>query len=261
MRVTLVCFLSSIAFGQFATVTTEIKDDTMTVTFADPVRDVAPIAPFFSGQQEVQTVRMLPDRRLELRVSGQKMWRDSQGRTRTERELGPPHYPSVHGVFILTEIRDPMNGVYYVLDDRSRIAHRLILSESLMRAIMPATPRKIHVGCAAQTARSAVRLTCAESIFAERNVEGVMASGWRLYSIVTGPTDDRPLIVTDEEWYSQELGMTVLSRHSDPREGETIMRWINMSRVAADMSMFVPPKGYRVVDEKDSFSIALKKQY
>jgi hypothetical protein len=55
--------------------------------------------------------------------------------------------------------------------------------------------------------------------------------------------------------------MTVLSRHSDPREGETIMRWINMSRVAADMSMFAPPKGYRVVDEKDSFSIALKKQY
>jgi hypothetical protein len=105
-----------------------------------------------------------------------------------------------------------------------------------------------------------VRLTCAERVFPLQNVEGVVASGWKLYSIVTGAGDDRPLIVTDEEWYSDELWMTVLSRHSDPREGETIMRWINVIRMDPDISMFAPPEGYRVVDEKDSCAVALKRQ-
>jgi hypothetical protein len=88
----------------------------------------------------------------------------------------------------------------------------------------------------------------------------VMASGWRTYTAVPDAESARPLIVIDEEWYSSEMAMTVLWRHSDPREGETIMRWIHMSRVEPELSAFAPPEGYRVVDEKDSFTITLKRQ-
>ena len=213
MRIALVCFLSSMAFGQFGTITNEIDGDTLTVKFSDPERSTGPIFPSFSGVQTTQSVRMLPDGYLELRESGQKLWRDSHGRRRTEREMGPPHYPGVHGVFILTEIIDPVKGVYYALDDQNRIAHRLILSDALLRAPVPGTPRRIHMGCLAQNVRSA-RPQCVEKTFPEQNFEGVMASGWRRYGVVTGAASDPPLMVTDEEWYSNELWMTVLSSHS-----------------------------------------------
>ncbi|HEV1286384.1 MAG TPA: hypothetical protein VNU44_13780 [Bryobacteraceae bacterium] len=260
MRLALVCLLSSTVLGQFAKVTTKIDGDTLSVTFADPRRYVGTIWPSFSGEQEIQTVRMLPDRRLEMHASGQKIWRDSHGRTRTEREIGPANYPGVHGVFILTEITDPVMGLYYVLDDQNRIVHRLILSESLMKEAVPATPRKVRMGCGLQNAMQDPRTArrCVERDFAAQNIEGVIASGWRRYDPVADSDDARPLIVTDEEWYSEELWMTVLSVHSDPREGETIMRWTHMSREEPELSMFAPPEGYRVVDEKDSFTLTLK---
>ena len=114
--------------------------------------------------------------------------------------------------------------------------------------------------CFPSTAKAAVRLTCTERTFSQQNIEGVMASGWKVWSIATDAANDHPIIVTDEEWYSNELWMTVLSMHSDPREGETIMRWTHMSREEPERSRFGPPEGYRVVDEKDSFTIMLKRQ-
>ena len=247
------------AFGQFATVTSEIAGDTMTVKFSDPQRSVGPVAPSFSGEQITERVRMLPGGFLELRQNGQKLLRDSRGRTRTEREMGPPHYPGVHGVFILTEITDPVKGVYYALDDQSRIAHRLILSDALLRVPDPGAPARIGVTCLSQNARSA-RPRCVEETFPEQNFEGVTASGWKAYSVIKSDGEADWLMVTDEEWYSRELGMTVLSRHSDPRDGEGIVRWTHMNREEPDLSMFAPPAGYRIVDEKDSFAITLKRR-
>jgi hypothetical protein len=110
------------AFGQFATIASETAGDTMTVKFSDPVREVELTKPFFSGEQRTEIVRMLPNGSLiQQRKNGLKIWRDSQGRTRTERELDPELQLTGGSAFVLKEIKDPVKGVFYVLDDHERI--------------------------------------------------------------------------------------------------------------------------------------------
>jgi hypothetical protein len=265
MRVILGCFLSSIAFGQYFAMTTEIAGDTMTVKLSNPGRSSEEwFAHAFSGEQRTEIVRMLPDGRLiQRRTNCRKIWRDSQGRTRTERELDPELQLTAYGAFVLTEIHDPVKGVFYILDDQNRIAHRLVLSESLVRTTVPGTGRKVRMGCSLQNAMQDPRTAplCVERNFLEQNIEGVTASGWRRYDPVPDADNGRRVIVTDEEWYSDEMAMTVLRRHSDPREGETIMRWIHMSREEPAITMFAPSEDYRVVDEKDAFTLTLKRRY
>jgi len=72
--------------------------------------------------------------------------------------------------------------------------------------------------------------------------------------------NDRPLVSTTESWYSPELKTTALSTRSDPRNGESTTKLTNISRAEPDAALFLPPAGYQVVDEKDSFTVALKRQ-
>ena len=83
-----------------------------------------------------------------------------------------------------------------------------------------------------------------------QSVEGVEAEGTRTtVTIPAGEFDnERPFVITHEEWYSPELKMIVQMRHVDPRFGETTFRLTNVSRGEQDASLFVPPAGYKVVN-------------
>jgi hypothetical protein len=264
MRVALVCFLSVGAFGQFATTNFEIHGDTMTVRLSNPMLFARPAVagnPYSAEHVSERVQTLAGGTHITQRQNGQKVWRDSQGRTRTERELGPEPRANDHGVFTLTEINDPVGGVFYVLDDQNQVAHRLVLAASPGRQVMPRTPTRIHVSCQPQNAQAA-RPQCASDELPPQNIEGVTAEGWRTTETIPRGVagNDRPLVTTDETWYSPELEMTVLSKHSDPRAGETIARWIRISRVDPDLSMFTPPANYLVVDEKDSITVTLTRR-
>jgi hypothetical protein len=58
-----------------------------------------------------------------------------------------------------------------------------------------------------------------------------------------------------ESWYSSELREVIESTSSDPRNGESIMRLINIDRNNPDPSLFQVPADYEIVDEKGPFSI------
>jgi len=60
--------------------------------------------------------------------------------------------------------------------------------------------------------------------------------------------NERPIQVTDETWYSPELQITVMSRHSDPREGETVYKLNNVTRAEPDPSLFRAPTDYVIND-------------
>jgi hypothetical protein len=61
--------------------------------------------------------------------------------------------------------------------------------------------------------------------------------------------NDREFVTTYESWTSPELGVTILSKNDDPRNGERIQKLSNISRDEPDPSLFLPPAGYEVVDE------------
>ena len=80
-------------------------------------------------------------------------------------------------------------------------------------------------------------------------MEGVQAEGTRTtMTIPAGQMgNDAPIQVVSERWYSADLQTVVMSRHSDPRVGETVYRLTNVSRAEPAPSLFQAPADYKVV--------------
>jgi hypothetical protein len=81
----------------------------------------------------------------------------------------------------------------------------------------------------------------------EQVIEGVKAQGHR--TTVTIPAgkmgNERPLSIVSERWVSSELGVTVMSKHSDPRLGSTTYRLTGIDRREQPATLFEVPVDYR----------------
>jgi len=79
-------------------------------------------------------------------------------------------------------------------------------------------------------------------------IEGVSAEGTR--TTVTIPAgeigNERAIEIVSERWYSPELQVVVMTKHSDPRFGETVYKLTNINRVEQPKSLFEVPPGYTV---------------
>jgi hypothetical protein len=82
-------------------------------------------------------------------------------------------------------------------------------------------------------------------------VEGVEAEGTR--TTITIPAgeigNEKPIQIVSESWYSAELQMVVMSKHSDPRSGETTFRLTNISRLEPAKSLFEVPGDFTIKSE------------
>jgi hypothetical protein len=253
----LVCILSPVAFGQFASMKWQQDGDTMTVTLGQPLFQsrYAVVGAPYSGERVSERVQTLTDGThiSTITQNHQKTFRDSQGRIRREQSLVTSRLQAVEGgEFILVEIDDPVAGFTYVLDESNKAAHRYALKAAPQTvAPQPASTRVMKP-----------RPQPSREQLGSRNIEGVIAEGTRVTS--TTPIgevgNDRPIVSIHEMWYCQELQLTVLEKSADPRYGEDTARVANISRAEPDPALFMPPAGYTIVDETDSFTMALKKQ-
>ena len=82
----------------------------------------------------------------------------------------------------------------------------------------------------------------------KQTIEGVEAQGTRVtITIPAGEIgNERPIEIVSERWYSPELQMDVMTRHSDPRTGETTYRLTNINRSEPSKSLFEVPSDYTV---------------
>jgi hypothetical protein len=90
-----------------------------------------------------------------------------------------------------------------------------------------------------------------------KDIEGVRAEGkLRSYTIPAGEVGNKnPITVSTETWTSPDLQLTVYSKHSDPRVGDTIYRLTNLKRAEPSLSLFTAPDGYTI---KETPSISFK---
>jgi hypothetical protein len=81
-----------------------------------------------------------------------------------------------------------------------------------------------------------------------KTIEGVFANGTRTtHTIPAGQIGNQlPIQVVDEVWYSPDLQMNVMTRHSDPRTGEVVYQLKNISRGEPDASLFQVPPDYKI---------------
>jgi hypothetical protein len=100
-------------------------------------------------------------------------------------------------------------------------------------------------------ARVMLRKSGGESL-GKQMIEGVNAEGTRSASTIEAGAigNDRPIQVSSESWYSDELQMVIMSKHSDPRTGDESFRLTNISRSEPAAYLFQAPAGYQITERK-----------
>lgn len=102
----------------------------------------------------------------------------------------------------------------------------------------------------ARTPAHAPRFETAKEALGKQTIEGVEAEGARTTTTIPAGAigNERPIQITTERWYSPELQLVVMTRHTDPRFGETTYRLTNISRAEPDRALFEVPAGYTIKD-------------
>ena len=79
-----------------------------------------------------------------------------------------------------------------------------------------------------------------------QTVEGVAATGtrttWTIPANAIGNL--QPIKIVSEQWFSPDLQLLVLTKHSDPRTGENVYRLQSIVRAEPDRSLFTLPPDY-----------------
>ena len=195
------------------------------------------------------------------RKSVAHIYRDAAGRTRREHELGANSLAPDGQPPRMIIINDPVGRVNYVIETQTGVARKMDLPpanvmESMQRAmggnapfsvLMPTSTahRRRAEGDSAAPPPQPVREKLTSQI-----IEGVMAEGTRItLTIPAGEFDnEKPMVITHEEWYAPEMRMIVLMKHGDPRFGETTFKLTNILRGEPAAELFQLPQGYRVTD-------------
>jgi hypothetical protein len=77
-------------------------------------------------------------------------------------------------------------------------------------------------------------------------VEGVMAAGSRATMTIEAGAigNEQPLQIVSEQWFSADLQLLILTKHSDPRAGESTFRLTNITQAEQPRSLFELPPDY-----------------
>lgn len=183
--------------------------------------------------------------------------RDSQGRTRQEQSLsglsaiaGSASLP--HLVFI----HDPVAGISYAMNADAKTATRSSIPQRMNRAGAAgsngpmANQAMMGRGRGMFGARGANPQNVKTESLGRQTIEGVAADGTRTtLTIPAGQIgNEEPIQIVNERWYSPDLQTVVLSRRSDPRSGDTVMRLTNVNRSEPSPTLFQVPADYTVTD-------------
>ena len=81
----------------------------------------------------------------------------------------------------------------------------------------------------------------------DQMIEGVRATGTRTTTVIPAGSsigNMNEIRIVSEQWFSPDLEVLVMTKHSDPRVGETVYRLTNIVRAQPDPNLFVLPADY-----------------
>lgn len=223
-----------------------IGGDTMTVVSGINVGPTVTGAPY-SAEAVNESVQVLSDGNRIVERSSTKIYRDSQGRER--RETGD-----------IVMISDPVAKVSYSLNTKTKTATKSDTSgsnfffyEFPVSAPAPANARvTVTRAASVRTADGPVQA------LGSRVVEGVPATGTRTTTVIPAGQigNERPIEIVDEQWYSGELQVVMMTRHADPRSGETTYKLTNVQRTEPAGSLFEVPPDYKIETGSNTIRLA-----
>jgi hypothetical protein len=217
----------------------------------------------YSAVAVTETVQTLTDGNRIVRRSATSIARDGHGRVRREEQ-------AEDGTVTSVTILDPVAKTTYLLDPANRTAQPMPLlagaefkmigdartfTMQVAPAGLPDAKRKSAVEGQAMSAGWVTssnfdwkRADIRRESLGTQALEGVAAEGTRTVETIPAGQigNERPIEIVSEQWYSRELQVTLMSRHDDPRSGETLYRLTNLQRNEPDPALFQVPAGYTV---------------
>lgn len=239
----------------------------------------------YSAEAVTESIQTLGDGNRIVNRSSSSVFRDTEGRTRREQTLNAiGGFANAREPIQTIFINDPVAGVSYTLDNRTNVAHKTMrlkieqkfgpigaapFGVGVPKFELKIEPKPIappgagapmpggeHFSIRTEsggvgyvmTRRSRDDKNSVQESLGRQTIEGVEAEGTRVtFTIPVGEIgNERPIQIVSEQWYSAELGVLVMSRHSDPRSGETTYRLTNIDRTEPAKHLFEVPPGYTV---------------
>jgi len=192
----------------------------------------------YSAQAVTEHTQTLPDGNRIHTTATANVYRDSQGRTRREQEIGAIGPWAAHGTpRKVISISDPVAGFIHMLNPDAQVARQM--------------PLRAHAGAwrGAETARQKSQDTDVRTeSLGTQVIGGVAAQGTRITrTIPAGQVGNQaPLVITIERWYSPELQTDVMRKEVNPQFGETTFQLTNIVRAEPDASLFQVPPNYTI---------------
>ncbi|MBC7924719.1 MAG: hypothetical protein H7039_03605 [Bryobacteraceae bacterium] len=223
--------------------------------------EVVKSAPY-SAEATTETVQTLQDGNRIVHRDSTTIARDGQGRTR--RDLTMPLLPGLSAADApkLSFIFDPAANISYTLDHNSKTVRKMtgqgasvhfstksdsgataVIDTHVVTKDRPSANRMVFMRTESPDAKGGKT----ESL-GKQTIEGVLAEGTR--SVTTIPAgqigNERAIEVVNERWYSPQLKTVILSRHTDPRQGETTYKLTNLRLGEPSPGLFEVPANYTV---------------
>jgi len=191
---------------------------------------VTPIAGApFSAVVAIETKQSLLDGTVKTRRSQAQIARDSRGRIRNEMHALVPESFTGMPPLISAHIFDPETRISYFLNPATMIARMQIVPE----------PRQISDAS-----------DSGGQDLGSSELNGMQVKGTRVTRIIPAQFSGtgKDVEITDEFWYSDELHMNLLERHTDIRSGQQTVSILSIKTEEPDPSLFEVPPDYKVVD-------------
>jgi hypothetical protein len=242
----------------------------------------------YSATAVTTSTQTLADGTKITRTIEAQLARDSEGRTRREENVNSVGPWTTNSKGNVVFIKDPVALTRYTLQPNGQTAVKVTLTQTEMEVRRTVedrvkqsleAERKAKAEAAAREGRGNVITVSTERGFAYtvtsdstqkaqvddlgvKVIEGVSAKGRRETQIIpVGQIgNDRPISVVSETWYSDELQAIVLSRHSDPRVGDSEYKLTNVSRAEPSRSLFEVPAGYTIKEESRETNYVFRRE-
>jgi hypothetical protein len=189
----------------------------------------------YSAMGTSETIVTTPDGSKVVRQNTVRVWRDSDGRTRSEYELtsiGGPTPVEINSR--LTIIDDPAARERYMLQPDGKV---ITVPIAPCRA---ASEPDVTVG-PPRPARLPLKVSAPVKL-GERLVGGETVTGSRVEATIPAGAmgNEQPVKMSAEQWYGKDLQVVVEATYKDPRTGETKYKLREIQRDEPDARLFRP---------------------
>lgn len=194
-------------------------------------------APFSASFSTQETQTLADGNKIERNTTG-TVARDTAGRTRRDMTLPAIGSWAASGKTPpqVSFINDPVAGTGYVLEANSKTARKM------------GAHSHGHDGARSSAMAAKFQKNTTSESLGTQTINGVSAQGTRTTRTIPAGEmgNEKPIVIVTERWYSPELQITVMTKRTDPRMGETVSQLTNIQKQEPAATLFQVPSDYAV---------------